>query len=162
MNLPRHVTTRSFTIADAEPIAALLRASTPAHARHFRPFAYEASPIADLVSRNQRDAWFIFEVASDVEKEIAGFSMLRGLDEGFAEPMFGVFVAEKFAGHGLGRLTLAHAEAHCHLNGIRGILLKVNPENTRALRLYESAGFVFLRYDPRHGEHVLRKSLSPS
>ena len=109
MNPVREVILRPFVAADAAAIAALLRAANPTYLQFFRPFAFEASAIIDLVSRKVRDAWFLLEIRQGSDAQTAGFYMLRGIDEGFAEPMYGVFVAESFAGCGLGRLTLAHA-----------------------------------------------------
>jgi GNAT superfamily N-acetyltransferase len=81
--------------------------------------------------------------------------MMRGLDEGFPDPMYGVFVAQRFAGKGLARLTLAHAEAQCRLNGWKRLRLKVDPDNVRAYKLYQSSGFKFEKVDPNNGNQVV-------
>lgn len=160
MTSSRKLSIRPFTESDCGPIAGLLQESDPDYLRHFRPFAYETSAISALVSQAVLDQWFVLEVEAPGSAQPAGFYMLRGMDEGFTEPMYGVFVAQQFAGSGLGRLTLAHAETQCRLNGWKTLLLKVNPDNLRAWRLYESSGFRFLRTDAKHGEQVLAKTFS--
>ena len=111
--------------------------------------------LAALVAKSVLDQWFLLEVHENGTVASAGFYMLRGLDEGFPDPMYGVFVAEQFAGRGLARLTLAHAEAQCRLNGWGRLRLKVDPHNTRAHRIYETGGFAFERVDPQNGDQVL-------
>ena len=156
-----NVTIRPFAEADAEGTVELLRAASSDYVRFFRPFEFERSVVERLVRANRQDRWFAIEISCDGEAaELAGFYMLRGIDEGFDDPMYGIFIAEEYGGLGLARLSLAHAEAICRLNRWPNLLLKVDPANTRAFALYEASGFRFLRLDPRTGNQVLIKPLS--
>ena len=159
MNSPRRILIRPFTSADPALVADLLCAASPEYTRFFRPFVFETDAIGPLAFDAVQDQWFALEIEQAGGFQPAGFYMLRGLDEGFADPMYGVFIAEEFARCGLARLTLAHAEAQCRLNGWKNLLLKVDAENARASRLYESFGFQFQRVDPKNGNRVLAKEI---
>lgn len=146
---------RPLTEADAPTVVALLAQSTADYTRYFHPFAFDEKVLRALLSRAVLDQWFLLEVQESGEATPAGFYMLRGMDEGFPDPMYGVFVAEHCAGKGLARLTLAHAEAQCRLNGWARLRLKVDPNNARAHRLYTAGGFAFESVDPNNGDQVL-------
>lgn len=156
----RSILIRPFAEGDATAALALLRAAATDYVRYFRPFEFEVETVSRLVRDAQRDRWFIIEVVRDgAAAAPVGFYMLRGIDEGFADPMYGIFIAEEFSGLGLARLSLAHAESMCRLNGWPNLLLKVDPANTRAFSLYEASGFRFLRLDPATGNQVLSKPI---
>ncbi len=88
---------------------------------------------------------------------LAGFYMLRGFDQGYRVPAYGVWIAPEYKNRGLAALTLAHAFTLCKLNGIKRMLLKVHPRNVKALRLYESMGFVRTGNDPKNGHFVYHR-----
>ena len=156
----RGITIRSLIEGDAAIALALLRSAAPAYVRFFRPFAFEVETLKRLVGDARNDRWFLIEIARAGAAAIpVGFYMLRGIDEGFDAPMYGIFIAEEFSGLGLARLSLAHAESMCRLNGWPNLLLKVDPENTRAFGLYAASGFRFLRNDPATGNQVLSKPI---
>ena len=156
----RGITVRPFASGDAAACVALLEAASADYVQYFRPFEFHPGVVERLVSAAEQDRWFAIEIVREHgAATLAGFYMLRGVDEGFADPMYGVFIAEEFSGGGLARLTLAHAEAMCRLNGWPNLLLKVDAANTRAFALYEANGFRFLRRDPVNGNQVLIKPL---
>jgi ribosomal protein S18 acetylase RimI-like enzyme len=74
---------------------------------------------------------------------IVGYAMLRGWDEGYDVPAFGVCVRPDRQGRGLGRLLLEHAVGAAKAAGATRMMLKVHRDNAGARRLYESAGFSF-------------------
>ena len=157
----RGISIRPFIEGDAATALALLRSAAPEYVRFFRPFAFDVETVKRLVGDARNDRWFVIEIAREEAAAIpVGFYMLRGIDEGFEDPMYGIFVAEEFSGLGLARLSLSHAESMCRLNGWPNLLLKVDPANTRAFGLYEASGFRFLRIDPATGNQVLIKPLS--
>jgi len=160
VSLPHRVIIRPFGDSDPFMVAELLQAASPEYVRFFRPFEFSCKAIEKLAWRSEKDQWFAVEIEQGGGFQAAGFYMLRGLDEGFADPMYGVFIAENFHGCGLARATLAHAEAMCRLNGWPNLLLKVDPENTQAFGLYEAGGFRFARIDPTTGNQVLIKAIS--
>ena len=156
-----NVIIRPFIEDDAASAAELLSAASPNYVRFFRPFKFERDVVQRLVRAARKDRWFAIEIARDEEPaNFAGFYMLRGPDEGFADPMYGIFIAEEFSGLGLARLSLAHAGTICRLNRWQNLLLKVDPANTRAFELYQTSGFRFLRLDHVTGNQVMIKPLA--
>jgi len=69
----------------------------------FPAIPVSADVIERIVWRCAKDQWFMIEIERDGALQPAGFYTLRGLDEGYADPMYGVFIAEEFCGRGLGR-----------------------------------------------------------
>lgn len=86
--------------------------------------------------------------------------MLRGLDEGFERPSFGVFVSEDWSGQGLARMALDHAISWCREAGVKKVMLKVAEANLRARKAYSAAGFVSVDICKRTGHEVMEISLS--
>jgi ribosomal protein S18 acetylase RimI-like enzyme len=87
----------------------------------------------------RKDIYF----AAFVEGRLAGYGMLRGWDEGYAIPSFGVAVGTAYRGLGLGRLLLRYAIETARGRGAQTMMLKVHLDNPSARHLYESEGFVF-------------------
>lgn len=157
--LSSYVLIRPMRDADSAPLAELLRLSRPDYTRFFHPFPFEGEAIRDLLGKAHLDCYFAIEIAGGPVAGLAGFYTLRGMDDGFTDWMYGIFVAEPFSGKSIARLTLAHAQSVCLLNGCQRLLLKVAPENERAYRLYRAAGFEFDRIHEKTGEHVLARSI---
>lgn len=74
---------------------------------------------------------------------VVGYAMLRGWDEGYDMPSFGVCVRPDARGRGIGRRLLADALGRARAAGACRVMLKVFGENSVARNLYESMGFVF-------------------
>src|SRR5438045_3309794 len=110
-----NVSFRQLTNADAESLSRLLKAAPPEYAQHFHPFAFDRNSIQDVISRAKKDIITGLEIHEGERVELAGFYMLRGFDEGYVDPMYGVFVGYEYRNQGLGALTLAHAESVCRL-----------------------------------------------
>jgi ribosomal protein S18 acetylase RimI-like enzyme len=155
-----HVSIRLLTPADANTISSLLLGSSAEYVRFFHPFAFDAATIRSQLERAKKDVFFGVDVGSASTRELAGFYMMRGLDEGYPDPMYGVFVSWHYSNKGLARLTLDHAFSFCKLNDYEKILLKVDPRNVRAKKLYESCGFRFLREEPGSHDVVLCKEVN--
>jgi RimJ/RimL family protein N-acetyltransferase len=121
--------------------------------KYFTPFDFSFSSLEKVLTKSKNDKYFgIF-----VNNSLAGFYMLRGFDEGYEIPSYGVWISSKFSNRGLSALTLHHAFAFCKLNGIKILLLKVHPENVVAKKLYESLGFVKIGVDERNGNFIYHK-----
>ncbi len=155
-----NIAIRQLTADDSERVSALLLESSETYIQYFTPFSFDVDSVRVALSKVNKDCFFALEAVTPGSIGLAGFYMLRGLDEGFAEPMYGVFVAEKFQRLGLCRLTMFHAETVCRLNRFPGLLLKVKEGNSRARTIYESFGFSFIRRDARSGDSVLAKYYS--
>jgi RimJ/RimL family protein N-acetyltransferase len=150
------VATVEFSVllpAEANSLSSLLRAQRPEYMKGFFPFSFDGENIAAILSVASKDRYW----AIRSEGRLAGFFMLRGLDEGFLTPSFGIAVAKEFSGHGLATKALQHAIHWCRDNGIREVMLKVAEDNAAALAVYRRAGFVERERCPHTGHlvHVL-------
>jgi ribosomal-protein-alanine N-acetyltransferase len=83
--------------------------------------------------------------------------MLRGWDEGYSIPSFGVAVGVPYRGAGIARSLLRYAIASARERGAVTLMLKVHLDNPNARHLYESEGFVFqeMPEDPRQAKGLL-------
>lgn len=136
-----YVSFKKLVLKDAESLYQLLIKSTENYVRYFSPFAFEINTISKLLLNADKDQIYGIELNDKTSTRIIGFYMLRGLDEGYADPMYGVFISEEFSSMGIAKLTLSHAEIFCKMNSFHKLLLKVDTENKRAKSLYCSLGF---------------------
>ncbi len=146
-----------FTLnpADAGELTALLISSRKEYSEHFIPFPFEFDVIKKILTEKILDRYFGLRV----DGKLAGFYMLRGFDNGYQIPSYGVWIAEEFSGRGLSKLTLQHAVAFCKLNGIKKLMLKVAPDNLTAKSIYENFGFAFSGVDKNIGHLIYFKDL---
>ena len=86
------------------------------------------------------------------------YGMLRGWDEGFAEPSLGLAVAPAFQGRGLGRALTEHLHEIARARGAATVRLKVYAENAGARALYAKLGYAFEASKP--GEELGRLRLA--
>jgi RimJ/RimL family protein N-acetyltransferase len=104
-------------------------------------------------SRSDHDAWFerirsaedteIFGIRRVADDELIGSCQLRGIDrdEGTAELQIRIGAGDgRDRGHGTEAVALLLAHAFGDL-GLHRVGLEVFPENERAIRAYEKAGF---------------------
>jgi len=123
--------------------------------KYFTPFEFTYSSIEKIFGEAREDKYFgIF-----INNNLAGFYMLRGFDEGYEIPSYGVWISSKYANLGLSTLTLYHAFAFCKLNGIKKLMLKVHPENSAAKNLYESLGFLKTGLDEKNENFIYHKKI---
>lgn len=123
---------------DSTILSRLLVSDSLQYRQHFVPFPTDHASLSTRLRLSRRDSyWGIW-----TDEVLAGFFMLRGFDEGYELPSFGVYVAHDYCGRGLASLALSYSEAWCRLNGIRGMILKVHADNRVARTVYERAGFV--------------------
>lgn len=104
----------------------------------FDPFPLDREQARRIALEPRRDRYYL----AFAEGGPAGMSMLRGFDEGYAVPSFGVFVAPNLHGRGIGRALTSWTVAAARELGCASVRLSVYASNTRAVRLYESLGFV--------------------
>jgi ribosomal protein S18 acetylase RimI-like enzyme len=157
----QYVSFRYLALIDSEMISQLLLNNPPEYTKYFHPFNFEASAIRIVLQKAVKDRFFGVELKSDIlpQSDLIGFYMLRGLDEGYKEPMYGVFISSQYSGKGIARLTISHAETFCNFYNYKKILLKVSLENIRAKKLYDDLGFKFLRAEESSGQIILYKDI---
>jgi ribosomal protein S18 acetylase RimI-like enzyme len=135
--------TQKASAADAERLGdffELLRAD-PETARFFHPHPLTKAFAASLCARERSglDRYYL----TLYQGRIAGYSLLRGWDEGYETPSFGGCTHPELRGAGLGQWLLAHAVAESRAAGARKLRLTVYKENPRALHIYRKFGFIF-------------------
>ncbi|XGV96114.1 MAG: GNAT family N-acetyltransferase [Leptolyngbya sp. BL-A-14] len=154
-----YINFRRLKSQDVEDLSSALLQSSVDYIRYFHPFDFDTSSIRCVLNNANKDKFFAIELISIATKLFSGFYMLRGFDEGYIDPMYGVFIAQPYTGQGIARLSLAHAECYCKIHKHKRLLLKVHPNNFRAKSLYESFGFQFMREDLISQNLVLYKDL---
>jgi len=113
------------------------RNNRPEITNNFSPFPLIYQTACDLLKPERNDLFFIAEE----NDEFLAFSMLRGKDEGYVIPSFGIFVdwARQNSGYGnrLSEWTFRWADRM----GVQKIRLSVYEDNYKALSLYKKYGF---------------------
>jgi RimJ/RimL family protein N-acetyltransferase len=139
----------------ARALSKLLIAADKNYSQHFVPFSFDENSIKKILKRAKNDKYFgVF-----ISNELVGFYMLRGFDEGYNIPSFGIWIAEQYSGLGLSKLTLQHAISYCKVNGIKKIMLKVHPDNFVAKKTYENYGFIQEGTDTKNNNLIYYKDL---
>ena len=158
------IVTRRVDAGDANALAAFYNGLSPRSIRTFRPLGKTTTldVCQDIVQDNVLDAEKCDFVVVD-EDRIIGWSFVWGVAS--EEPTLGLCVADTHQGRGLGSALLDRALAAARERGLVRVHLTVVQDNSIALRLYESRGFV------RCGEFVgsdgldyyrMRVQLSPA
>lgn len=132
------ITIRQVQDTDYEALARFFEENNrPEITRHFHPFPLDSQTAYQIVCTNHLDRHYI----ASWNGQIIGLCMLRGWDEGFEMPSFGVFVDYRHHGLGLGRQMTEFAIAESRKLGYHSIRLSVYTSNEVALRLYASLDF---------------------
>jgi RimJ/RimL family protein N-acetyltransferase len=142
-----------LTKDDATSLSILLRSADKEYSKYFTPFSFDIESINNILNKAIKNVYF----GIYVETDLAGFYMLRGFDEGFETPSYGVWISPDFSRIGLAALTLRHCIAVCKLNGIKKVMLKVHPDNLAAKLLYEGWGFVQTGVDHKNRHLIYHK-----
>src|SRR5437870_12195330 len=109
------------------------------HFFHPHPFTRK---FADELCRRAalcRDRYYV----ACYEDRVIAYMMLRGWDDGYAVPSFGVCNHPALRDVGLGQALLAHAIEECRSAGAPQLRLTVFKSNERAVHVYRKFGFVF-------------------
>lgn len=80
-----------------------------------------------------------FMFVAVVDSEVVGFLHLTATSE--HEAYFGMVVADAYQGRNIGRMLVEACVNYASMQGLGKISLEVYKDNTRAIRLYSSAGF---------------------
>jgi len=140
---------------DGLSLSEMLTSSGNEHSKWFTPFAFDYESICSVLRNACADLYFGFFV-KDI---IVGFYLLRGFDEGFSRPSYGIWVKPEYQNMGLAHLSLAHCLTICQLLHVSELMLKVHPLNYKAKRIYEKSGFVHVGTDEKNGNYILVKRL---
>ena len=108
--------------------------------RYFHPHPFTPEEAYRLAHYNGADLFYVLMKG----KQIIGYGLLRGWDEGYTVPSLGIYIADDVRGRGLGRLVMRFLAAAAREKGAEMIRLKVYPDNVAAVKLYESLGYRFM------------------
>ena len=149
----RDMNIAQLTQSDVVALSRLLSIDSDDYKRYFIPFATDEKSLAILLASVVQDRyWGIW-----FGDTLVGLFMLRGFDEGYQRPSFGVYIACAYSGKGLARLALEYCISWCRLNDINRMMLKVHPENCYARQTYEDAGFVSTEICERTGHTIMER-----
>ncbi len=122
----------------ADALVALFERNTvPAVAVMFDPFSFTALEARRIALEPRQDHYYIATRGAD----LLGLSMLRGFDEGYEIPSFGIFIDHECHGQGIGRRFTAWTIEQARQRGCPAVRLTVYADNAAALGLYASLGF---------------------
>ena len=85
----------------------------------------------------------LYYVLWDDDDKILGYGMLRGWDDGYEIPSLGIIIHPSMRGFGLGKLFVSFLHVVARRRGANKVRLKVYPENTSAISLYNKLGYIF-------------------
>jgi ribosomal protein S18 acetylase RimI-like enzyme len=112
--------------------------NVPAVVRQFHPFALTCEKARAITCNPGRDLYY----GAFYGNRMVGFTMLRGWDEGYSVPSFGILVDLKFHGRGLGEKLTAFTIGEARRLGCPRVRLTVYASNASALQFYMTQGFV--------------------
>jgi ribosomal-protein-alanine N-acetyltransferase len=104
---------------------------------HPHPFSPEAA--RERAGYAGRDVY----CAAVAGGSVLGYGMLRGWDQGYEVPSLGIAIHAQARGIGLGRALMLYLHAEARRRDAPRIRLKVYPDNTPAVELYRSLGYVY-------------------
>lgn len=145
-----------LTVADALDLSYLLTVDNSDYRKYFLPFDTTPQSLSAMLANTREDRFWGIRSGPN----LIGMFMLRGLDQGYQIPSFGVYIAQKSSGKGLSKLALHYVLAWCRLNECEAIILSVHPNNVYARRVYETTGFQFTGKFSELGHRIYQKRFS--
>ena len=130
---------RRLVPTDEDGLATLFeRNDTPETRRRFDPFPLTRETARELCAHGGRDSYYVAEQ----DGRIVGLSMLRGLDEGWEVPSFGIVVDHACHGRGVGGRLTDYTIDRARVDGAPRVRLSVYASNEVAAEMYLRRGFV--------------------
>ncbi|HRR06157.1 MAG TPA: GNAT family N-acetyltransferase [Victivallales bacterium] len=121
----------------------------------FNPFEFDKENLISLVLSSKLDYYFLMIY----NHKIVGFFMIRGFDEGFDIPSYGVWIHPDYNNKGLAKLSLSYTISLLKLKSKNKVMLKVHPSNLAAKKIYESSGFYLSHTDEKNKNLVYYREL---
>jgi len=107
--------------------------------KHFHPHPFTDEEAKRRAQYSGKDLYYVL-VEGD---KVLGYGMLRGWDEGYNVPSLGIAMHPSARGMGLGKLFMHFLHAAAWRKGASKVRLKVYPDNTTAVTLYQKLGYTF-------------------
>ncbi|WP_223910680.1 GNAT family N-acetyltransferase [Geobacter sp. AOG1] len=140
--------------SDAPALSKLLTTDDNVYRQYFIPFPADFNSLEVRLGTVREDRYWGIWYGGN----LAGFFMMRGFDEGYQRPSFGVYIAQAYSRKGLSGFALDYCMCWCRVNSIETMMLKVHPDNHYARQTYEKAGFSALGICHRTGHTIMEKS----
>lgn len=148
---------RPLGIDDAAALSSFLQSQATGYARFFRPFSFDFNTITDVLANGRQDVL----MGMYWQEQMVGFFMLRGWDEGYDVPAFGILIDESYRGYGLEMLSLETAKIICRLRGASRMMIKMHPDNISAKGVARKTGFVQSGIDAESGNLIYHFDILP-
>lgn len=142
--MAREFIIRALTTDDAADLSAMLHAQSPDYIRFFYPFEFDLASVTTVLANQRQDVL----MGVYWESRLVVFFMLRGWNEGYDVPSFGIIVDENYRGCGMELISLDAAKAICRLRGAERMMLKMHPDNITAKGVARKIGFVQTGIEP--------------
>lgn len=153
---PALIEQRKLLITDLTDLIDLWNKDPQDYNKHFIPFEFKYDNLKSILEKVDKDLF----IGIFVNKKIAGFFMLRGFDEGYEIPSYGVWISSQYSNKGLAKLTIQHSISICLMSGVKKIMLKVHPENKVAFNMYKKFGFIETGIDEKIGHIIMHRELA--
>lgn len=128
---------KKITNSDIEPLSRIFFGQENEYLEFFLPFKNKEE-LEELISKARKDIFYLITH----KKDIVGYISLRGLDDGYSNPRFGIFISEKYSNKGYGYSASKEVIKIVADSGNYSFIdLKVDPRNIRAINLYKKIGF---------------------
>lgn len=112
--------------------------NVPTIVRQFHPFPLNEETAHYIACTNHLDHYYVALFGH----QIVGLCMLRGWDEGYSIPSFGILVDRRFQNRRIGTKMTRFAIMKARKLGCHQVRLSVYASNEVALGLYASLGFI--------------------
>jgi perosamine synthetase len=130
---------RELAPTDVDDLATMLERSRGGAGMHyFDPFPMSEESARRLAVEPRLDRYYV-AIADD---RIVALSMLRGWDEGYSVPSFGIMVDPEWHGRSVGSALTDYTLAAAERLGCGEVRLSVYASNGRAVEMYRRRGFV--------------------
>ena len=116
----------------------------PVVVRTFNPFPMTEETARKIALAPRRDHYYGAFLAA----RIVGLSMLRGWNEGYSVPSFGIIVDHSFHNRGIGARMTEFTVEEARKLGCARVRLTVYASNHAAVRIYAAKGFVECGREP--------------
>jgi ribosomal protein S18 acetylase RimI-like enzyme len=131
---------RKLSIEWKQPLLDFLRALQEAgDSELFHPHPFTEEAIDNVIKQVRKDVYCVLVEG----QQILGYGMLRGWDEGYDTPSLGIAIHPSARATGLGKVLMYFLHAAARRRGATKVRLRVKPDNSKAIRLYEALGYEF-------------------
>lgn len=138
----KSVSIRQLTGGDAIALASFYNGLSEESIRTFRPLGTATTECICRGIGNENDSGTKCDMIAIAEGSIIAWCFIWNLDQ--PDPMFGLAVADRYQGRGIGQNLAARLLEEAGRRNIPRVTLTVVKDNARAQRIYTKVGFTFI------------------